>query len=112
MNNREAIQAMLDGEKVKLSVWSTGDFLEMDDDGDYIDSVGTCITMGDYGSGEWEIYKEPKKKVKMWQWVIKHSASGRLCITDGFYTGKDSLPSPLEPVQKAEWTEIEMEIEE
>jgi len=112
MNNREAIQAMLDGKKVRDYRWEPCRFVSY-----YNDALRTeddiHFNINSYGIGDdWEIYKEPKKKVKMWQWVIKHSASGRICITDGFYTGKDSLPSPLEPVQKAEWTEIEMEIEE
>ena len=116
MNKREAIQAMLDGEKVTIK--KSGAVVSMYSD----DQCDVCYT-SDHGYVSlflyeyegWEIYKEPAKKVKMWQWVIKSclpGASPRL--TEAFCTSWDvyCLPDHFEMVQRADWTEIEVEVTE
>lgn len=85
MNKKEAIQAMLDGEKVTVPLWSKGtyaycqkstlDFLINNSRGVRGLNLNGILKEG------WEIYKEPKKKVKLWRFVINTGE-----VTTYFYT--------------------------
>ena len=60
----------------------------------------------------WELEPEPKKKVKMWQWISKGGVSG-YCLTSGFYPDANEAYRNIgyEIIQKAEWTMIEVEVD-
>ena len=64
---------------------------------------------------DYRIKPKEKQKVKMWQWVMKHSESNWIFLTDEFFrTGLDAkyeYPAGA-IVQRADWTEIEVEVED
>ena len=109
MYKKEAIQAMLDGKKVK----HIGDrrYWEYLDNAFYYNGTLRGI-IGMYSDG-YKIYKPPKQKVKVWQWVIQIDPdSPRLTIH--FYPNREAVESTVvgEILQRADWTEIEVEVED
>ena len=86
MNTKEAIQAMLDGKKVRVNDWDkaaytlfdelTSNFiLRIEDEDGY-----TAFNFCGYGDCIWEIYEEPKsvQTVTIEKWLCK-------CMFDGEY---------------------------
>ena len=73
MNKREAIQAMLDGEKVFKEYWvgEEGAYLSISEKGLIKDEKGQDVAINNFRNIGWQIYKESAKKVKMWQWIAK-----------------------------------------
>ena len=64
MNKREAIQAMLNGEKITMPEWDKGAFIYMDKNGDIIDEEDGWFSLNEESFNGWEIYKpEPKFEV-------------------------------------------------
>ena len=64
MNKREAIQAMLNGEKITRPEWEKGAFHYMDKNGYIIDEEDGWFSLNEESFNGWEIYKpEPKFKV-------------------------------------------------
>jgi hypothetical protein len=112
MNKREAIQAMISGDKVKLEKMS-GEFIyycTVDGYFKYQDGSQSNLTLGK--DGKWEIYKEPKQKVKMWQFVVVDGKD--VAMTELFYRDAEAAErvTGCGVVFKADWTEIEVEVEE
>jgi hypothetical protein len=72
MNDREAMQALLDGKKIRRSVWGRGEHIELTSDGTLLDEVGHKIILDfkvsfeDYDN--WQIYTEPKSEEYMRGW--------------------------------------------
>ncbi len=64
MNKKKAIQAMLDGKKVKHRTWkSKGDYLEWCEEKGCIDKdTGFQWTPADMDNIGWELYEEPAKE--------------------------------------------------
>ena len=58
MDKREAIQAMVDGHKVKHILWRDGLYLYMQDNGDVVDNYLSLSNMNRQQDGEWEVYDE------------------------------------------------------
>ncbi len=57
MNDKEAMQALIDGKKVKQTPWRNNYFIEFDLDGDLINDQGKYAQLG-FGS-DWALYEEP-----------------------------------------------------
>ena len=74
MNTKQAIQAMLDGKKVKKSSWGEQEYILLSSDGYVIDNYGSTYSI--QNANDWEIYEEPKpvQTVTIEKW---------LCIEDG-----------------------------
>ena len=66
-----------------------------------------------YEDNEYRIKPEPKT-VKMWQWIVKDSNRVNPYLTDHFYEENPYAKhyGPVEWVRKAEWTCIEVEVDE
>jgi hypothetical protein len=71
MNTKSAIQAMLDGKKVRLPHWDSYDYIMFSDTGELINEKGNLNHIGN--SDEWEIYEEPKPKqtVVIEKWLCR-----------------------------------------
>ena len=65
---------------------------------------------------EYRIKPKEKQKVKMWQWVIHDRYYKRIWIPDEYHTNDvDALKewsSNCTVIQRADWTEIEVEVEQ
>lgn len=74
MNTKEAIQAMLDGKKVRLKEWEEEDYIQFN--GIYFSFKNGMQFIFGYLEYDWKIYEEPKpvQTVTIEKW---------LCIEDG-----------------------------
>jgi hypothetical protein len=65
MQKVDAIRAMLDGKKVRQEGWAPGQYLCFD--GNYFkDHLSNMATLNHFPSScAWEIYEEPKRKIKI-----------------------------------------------
>ena len=72
MNTKEAIQAMLDGKKVRDTKWTNQHEYLYIQDGDIMCEKGIKLCNFNI-SGIWEIYEEPKPKqtVTIEKWLMK-----------------------------------------
>ena len=61
MTTKEAIQAMLDGKKVRVIDWLETEYIELSPCGNYTDEVNEYYQIS-ITDKEWEIYEEPKPK--------------------------------------------------
>lgn len=89
MNTKEAIQAMLDGKKVRSVIWSNNEFCFFDKNAmefmfNTSDSQIIEFDLTGYGSGDFEIYKEPKQKevVTIEKWLCLDTGTKSYCICE------------------------------
>lgn len=70
MTFREAMQAMLDGKKVRESDWKKGHFIQIDPLNYISDHTNATyfLKTNDYASIKWEIYEEPKGPLEISVW--------------------------------------------
>ena len=71
MTTKEAIQAMLDGKKVRAENWEEGYYVHFSDLAGFLDeSLALTYITPEY---DWEIYEEPKPKqtVVIEKWLCK-----------------------------------------
>ena len=66
---------------------------------------------------EYRIKPKEKQKVKMWQWIIKARGQKRPTLTSGFYRSVSSVieysaGNRGDNIQRADWTEIEIEVDD
>lgn len=64
MNNREAIQALLEGKKIRVKNWSSSSYIYFCEKG-IIGENGRSEYFSFSNKNEWELYEEPKKKKKI-----------------------------------------------
>ena len=58
----------------------------------------------------WQLYKKPKKKVKMWKWLWKENC-GSISETHCFYESEHgALQEYASIIQRLDYTEIEVEV--
>lgn len=60
MNKKQAIAAMLCGEKVRLPQWDKDLFVRIDEDGDFVKENGETFVPNLYKTEGWEIYRDTK----------------------------------------------------
>ena len=74
MTTKEAIQAMLDGKKVRVKTQDAQEYIYISDDGYIVDENNELIDFTN--SRNWEIYKEPKPKrtvvIEKWLCYSQH----------------------------------------
>jgi len=84
MNTKEAVQAMLDGKKVRESHWAKDSFIYFDEE-KLIDNNGYGFTnLNMRFSNDWEIYGEPIKHpvtVTFEKWIAKQD--GGYIVVEG-----------------------------
>ena len=81
MNTKSAIQAMLDGKKVRRPSWVEDDYFMFD--GECFIAEDTTVVMADFNGNDWEIYEEPKPKqtVVIEKWLCEYC--GGYVVVDG-----------------------------
>ena len=81
MNTREAIQAMLDGKKVRRKIWYKGAYTYITQFGVIRDDVHANVRVE--AAEDWEIYEEPKPKqtVTIEKWLCEYC--GGYVVVDG-----------------------------
>lgn len=84
MNTKEAIQAMLDGKKVRDTKWTNQHEYLYIQDGDIMCEKGIKLCNFNI-SGIWEIYEEPKPKqtVTIEKWLLKMQGTEQYAIEEG-----------------------------
>ena len=119
MTRKKAIQAMLDGEKVKHPNFSATHYCFYDEAFALpfrVADINSRPSIPMYASlnyvHDWEIIKAKKK---MWLWVIQSVGFSSPYLTTGFFATKEEAESNLHTkddkiIQRADWTMIEVEI--
>ena len=81
MTTKEAIQAMLDGNKCRKTFWEADCFCKFDGNR-FIDGLGRVLYS--FGDIEWEIYEEPKPKqvVVIEKWLCYDNLSKSYSIAE------------------------------
>ena len=72
MTTKEALQAMLDGKKVRVIDWLKMEYIELSPCGNYTDEDNEYYQIS-INDKEWEIYEEPKPKqaVTIEKWLLE-----------------------------------------
>lgn len=116
MNKKEAIQAMLDGKKVQHEAQSPDAYRHIDGEGKFVGTTGGIepferMDLNEMAIGSWQIYEDPKLKVKMWQWVYRPTGGRYTRTTDRFFKNESGFHKGVigKIIQRADWTEIEVE---
>jgi hypothetical protein len=111
MNEKEAIQAMLNGEKVKNTVYDVGRYYEFNPDRPLSDPsrvfeeiIDVCIHCDDK---HWEIYKE-KKKVNAWEYINEFFGEHATTVVNNTPNGVNKFLELL----KTQHPSLEIEIDE
>lgn len=69
LNTKEAMQALLDGKKLKVSFLSKKEYIYLNEEGDVVTTRGMIYCLGsDQGL---YVYEEPKQKKRVWQVAVK-----------------------------------------
>ena len=72
----------------------------------------SCIDINDEAVTEfWEIYEEPKKKVKMYKWAVQWHNRSYPEDTHHYYTNESEVPTGCKVIKRLDYTEIEVEVE-
>lgn len=121
MNREEAIKAMLEGKKVRINTWFSNVYCYFDIQCTqmpfrHVSNSGDDIMSNFLLHKEniWELYVEPKQKIKKWQWIIKLSNNITEQLTVGFYKNAKKVLEDYHSstiIQQADWTMIEVEDE-
>ena len=72
MNTKEAIQALIDGNKVRNRMWSSYIYMYFDEDTLFDSNGNKFNTISMSFSDDWEIYEEPKKTVTIEKWLVSN----------------------------------------
>lgn len=72
-----------------------------------LDNYGVCLSFI-LGNPMWKIWTEPKKKVKMWQWVFKHKERDEYIVQDTLFKNKEDASESYywKPIKRLDHTEI------
>jgi len=117
------------GKKIRLNTWKENEFFILNAVGEQKmlglmgnDKDEKVVYKNENDQGElrfryfWETYEEPKKKVKMWKWIVRQASDDMIAMTSYFYSSEENakkhfneLKLFFNPVQRADWTEIEVE---
>ena len=87
MNTKSAIQAMLNGKKVRRPSWVEGDYFMFD--GECFITEDATVVMADFNGNDWEIYEEPKPNqtvtIEKWLMQLKETEELRIIEADSKY---------------------------
>ena len=109
MDKKDAIKAMLDGKKARHNEWKNEQYI-LFDSSTFRTERNIIYTFSLATSDfDWEIYAEPKKKIKKTYWRAWYEDSGILHHTD-FYDTKEL--DTLEEEDIVEWESKIIETEE
>ena len=73
MNTKEAIQALIEGHKVRNKMWSSPVYMYFDEDTLFDSNGNKFNTIFMSFSDDWEIYEEPKQTVTIERWLCKYN---------------------------------------
>jgi len=118
MNKKEAIIAMLKGEKVRDKVWNSREYLVMNEYHNFRDESGESVDLNYLSGDGWELYNEPeqdpkcKKKIKLYRAIIKSWETN--CLPDYRLDDWHSLKMPNLHTGDilVGWEEKEIEVDE
>ena len=105
MTTKEAIQAMLDGKKVRDVKWVPEEYIYISE-GDIVCEKGTKLHSFNVANTDWEIYEEPKPKqiVVIEKWLCS-------VVEDSYYViecTKEFMSGCSEKVKLLDTYEIEL----
>ena len=105
MTTKEAIQAMLDGKKVRVVNWLKMEYIELSPCGNYTDEDNEYYQIS-IKDKEWELYEEPKPKqtVIIEKWLCS-------VVQDSYYViegTKEFMSGRSEKLKLLETYEVEL----
>lgn len=114
MNKREAIQAILDGKKVRRKDWSNKNYFCLLIVDGFNDSNRNNFYINSEKNDNWELYEEPKPKKKLTftrpKWAKFYE---RLNTSPEWMSTKEAwLNLHSNPITSDEWETIEVEVDE
>ena len=85
MTDKEAMQALIDGKKVRSMKWERGEYVELDNNGQIINCEQVFTVLGSYGA-KWQIYESREDKMEKLAGRLKHllfegETPSRVCQT-------------------------------
>lgn len=112
---RDILRALADGKKVRLKGWDMDDYLEASLSGFKRKTPG-MVSFVFNSPWDWELYSEPKKKVKWYRAVIKSAGDSYPFIPDALYLseeharqihGNNFLTLLPDPIELEEFSKVE-----
>lgn len=113
MNKEEAIrEAVLNGKKIRHKGWHAEYYIQFDfTHGVWINYRGTHTDISIRPTYDWEIYEEPKPKIKKWIWCI--SSDGFSPYNTSTYLTEEEIRTRCNEanvdIRKLEYTEQEFD---
>lgn len=108
---KEAMRALADGKKIRNIEWAPNMHLSL--------ISGHICTEGGHGYAitnfnNFELYQEPKQKVRMWKWAFQYKSSGKVSDTSNYFRNQEEVEemfkkSNIRILQKIETSMIEVE---
>jgi len=111
MNKKEAIQAMLNGEKVKGKGWIDEYIFYNEHENKFMDELCEPVDLNDFSNTKiYSIHQPPKQKVKKWLWICKDNY-GPEFISACLYENEEEAQKRTNHrvIKRADWSEIEVE---
>lgn len=112
-NTKEIYQALIDGKKLHNVEWSEKCYVYLNKDGFLIDNYGLIMSPDFSKFKDWEIYQEPKKKVKFYAYMNQVGTKISFWVLSGYFRNDEEYKSHY-PTQNI-WTKKEdnfIEVEE
>lgn len=85
MNTKQAIEALLEGKKVKSTSWNKGQYIVLTSLGSVVDEEGNFYNVE---NATYELYEEPKQTV-LYEWLVC-SSSGKWYLENILRTEDDA----------------------
>ena len=91
MDKKTAIKMMMDGKKVRQPGWAKGDYMYFNGNR-FVSFAGDGVNLNNYLSAiHWEIYEEPKKKIKVAPVLFRDADGGYFNSTRWFSSKKEAM---------------------
>ena len=85
MNTKQAMEALLEGKKVKSTRWNKGQYIVLTSDGSVVDEEENLYKVE---NTTYELYEEPKTAV-LYEWLLQLN-NGEWIIVDSLYTEQNA----------------------
>lgn len=74
MNTKEAMQALIDGKKVRPAPWAIHHYIILNK-GKIVNQIDIPCAFSINDHDDFELYEEPKKQVEVWLWRYKYAST-------------------------------------
>lgn len=112
-NTKEIYQALIDGKKIRQKSWRQSLYIYLNENGNTVNQDGVRESYYLTNFENWEIYQEPKKKVKFYVYMDKVGTKIPFWVFGGYFRNDEEYKAHY-PTQHI-WTKKEdnfIEVEE